>query len=93
MPESDESTARLTDTPVNRAPEGEGVRAPRATEKGTPLQQSVFDGAGNEEVVVTATQPDGTRKQGTGADADEAMKDAMDPSEPIGEGFGTAGGH
>ena len=92
MPES-EPTSRTSTTPVNRAPEGEGVRAPFATEKGQPLQQSVFDGAGNEVVVVTATQEDGTRKQGTGADAAEALKEAMETDEPIGEGFGTAGGH
>ncbi len=92
MPES-EPTARVTDTPVNRAPEGEGFRASRPMEKGEPIQQSVYDGAGNEVVVVTADQGGGARKQGTGANAAEAMEDAMDPSEPIGEGFGTASGH
>ena len=92
MPES-ESSGRLTDTPVNRAPEGEGFRAPRATEKGTPLQQSVYDGAGNEVVVVTHTDESGQRKQGTGADADEALSDALNKDEPLGEGFGTAAGH
>ena len=77
---------------VNRAPEGQGVRAGPATQKGEPIQQSVFDGAGNEIVVVTETDEQGQRKQGTGADAAEAMADAQDKSEPIGEDFGTTSG-
>ena len=92
MPESTPPD-RLTDTPVNRAPEGEGSRAPLAEEKGTPLQQSIYDGAGNEIVVVTTTNEEGVRKQGTGADAEEALKDAKETKEPIGEGFNPPPGH
>jgi hypothetical protein len=81
-----------SDHPQHRAPEGEGVDAPFQKGKG-PIQSSVFDGAGNETVVVTTEGPDGRRKQGTGANAAEAAADAQDPSKPIGEGFGTAADH
>lgn len=81
-----------TDHPQYRPPEGEGVGAPYREDKG-PIQSSVFDGKGNETVVVTTQGPDGRRKQGTGATADDAMADAQDPSEPIGEGFGPAADH
>ncbi len=77
---------------VNRAPEGQGVRAGPASQKGEPIQQSVFDGAGNEVVVVTHTDAEGQRKQGTGTDAAEALADAQDKSEPMGEEFGTTSG-
>ncbi len=81
-----------SDHPQYRAPEGEGVDAPFQEDQG-PIQSSVFDGKGNETVVVTTEGPDGKRKQGTGATAQEAMASSQDPSEPIGEDFGTAGGH
>jgi hypothetical protein len=75
-----------------RAPEGEGADAPFRKDKG-PVQSSIFDGKGNETVVVTTTDEDGRRAQGTGATADEALADAKDMSKPIGEGFGTAADH
>lgn len=80
------------DHPVHRAGPREGFRAPWASETGV-LQQSIYDGAGNEVVVVTTTNADGVRKQGTGPNARAAMEDAKSTKEPIGEGFGTAGGH
>jgi hypothetical protein len=75
-----------SDHPQHRAPEGEGVKAPFQEDKG-PIQSSVFDGAGNEVVVVTTGDAEGNRKQGTGANAEEALADAQDPKEPIGDGF------
>jgi hypothetical protein len=84
-----------SDHPQYRAPKGEGYDAPHVEETGI-AQQSVFDGAGNETVVVTTTNDDGVRKQGTGATAEDALKDAHDTKEPIGEGFyppGYGGGH
>ncbi len=81
-----------SDHPQSRAPEGEGVDAPMREDKG-PIQSSVFDGAGNETVVVTTAGPDGKRKQGTGATAEEAAADAQNPKEPIGEGFYPPPGH
>lgn len=75
----------------HRAPEGQGTRAPFKEDEG-PIQNSIFDGAGNEVVVVTHTDAEGQRKQGTGTDAAEALADAQDKSEPIGEEFGTTSG-
>ena len=80
-----------SDHPQYRAPEGEGVDAPFHEDKGL-IQSSVFDGAGNETVVVTTQGPDGRRKQGTGATAEEALEDSQD-DEPIGEGFYPPPGH
>ncbi len=85
MPESTPSD-RTTESPVNRAPEGEGARAPFVTEKGTPIQQSIFDGSGNEIIVVTIETEEG-RRQGTGANYEEALKNARESGEIIGEGF------
>lgn len=83
-----------SDHPQHRAGPDEGYRAPRVTKESGVAQSSIFDGAGNEVVVVTTTnEKTGERKQGTGASAEEAMKSAQDTKEPIGEQFGTAGGH
>jgi hypothetical protein len=77
---------RLADSPAHRAPEGEGARAPFVTEKGEPIQQSIFDGSGNEIIVVTIETEEG-RRQGTGATYEEALKNARASKEIIGEGF------
>lgn len=81
-----------TDHEQHRAPEGEGWRAPFASDTGGVPQHSVYDGAGNEVVVATTTGPDGNIKQGTGDNFDDAMKDAKEGKGPIGEGYGP-GGH
>lgn len=82
----------FVDHGVHRAGPDEGVRGPRVEETGV-AQSSIFDGAGNEVVVVTTTDADGRNKQGTGGSVEEAMESAKSTKEPIGEGFGTAGGH
>lgn len=83
-----------TDHPQHRAGPDEGYSAPRADETGSgEAQSSIFDGAGNEVVVVTGTDADGNPKQGTGASAEEARASMKSTKEPIGEGFGTSGGH
>src|SRR5947209_5479704 len=83
-----------SDHPQHRAGPDEGNRAPRVTKESGVAQHSIFDGAGNEVVVVTTTnETTGQRKQGTGANAEEAMESAQSTKEPIGEGYGTAGGH
>jgi len=87
MPEST-PTDELGGT-VNRAPEGQGVRAGPASQKGEPIQQSVFDGAGNEVVVVSTVDEEGRVRQGTGPDAEAALKDAKKGKDPIGRGFWT----
>lgn len=70
-----EGVAGDTDHPQNRAGEGEGARAPFATETGVS-EISVFDGAGNESVVRTVGAADGSRVQGTGSTSEAAAADA-----------------
>lgn len=64
--------------------EGEGVSAD------DPTQMSIYDGAGNETVVVMAENEEGRRAQGTGATAAEARQDAESGDSILGSGFGTA---
>lgn len=64
-----------TDHDQHRAGEGEGVRAPLATETGVS-EISVFDGAGNESVVRTVGDETGGRVQGTGPTSAAAEADA-----------------
>ena len=75
-----------TDHPQHRAGPDEGVKAPYQEGKG-PIQSSVFDGAGNEIVVVTTTNAEGERVQGTGGSAEEAAKEAEELDRGTGEGF------
>jgi hypothetical protein len=74
------------DHEVQRARPDEGVRAPFAEETGGPVEYSVFDGHGNEAVAVE-TDEGGRRTIGTGETREDALKDARDQSELIGEGF------
>jgi hypothetical protein len=66
------------------APEGQGIASD------DPSQMSLYDGAGNETVVVVAENEEGRRAQGTGATADEALADARKGDSLLGKGFGTA---
>ena len=66
---------RTQETTGRRAPDGEGVSAPYAKDSGGPAQMSVFDGAGNESVVVVGENEDGQVAEGTGATLGEALKD------------------
>jgi hypothetical protein len=79
-----------TDHPQHRAGPGEGVRAPLATETGVS-EISVFDGAGNEQVVRTQGDASGQRAQGTGNSSAEAAADAerllKEGGQSVGEGF------
>lgn len=81
-----------TDHPQHRAGEGEGVRAPYATETGVS-EISVFDGAGNESVVRTVGAEGGRRVQGTGPTSAAAAENAEELLEKggrqdIGEAMG-----
>ena len=72
-----------------RAGAGEGIRAPFAQDTGGPAQSSVFDGKGNESVIVYGENEDGQPAQGTGpdvasAEAEVADGDANDPSSDFG---------
>jgi hypothetical protein len=85
-----EGVAGDLDHPVNRAGPGEGVRAPFASETGVS-EISVFDGAGNEQVVRTQGDASGQRVQGTGDSSAEAAADAEklleEGGQSVGEGF------
>jgi hypothetical protein len=74
--------------PQNRAAEGEGRNAPPAAEAGH-AEHSIFDGAGNEIVVVTTTDEEGRVRQGTGPTSEAALEDAEKLDTQIGSGFGT----
>jgi hypothetical protein len=82
-----------SDHPQHRAGPGEGVRAPLATETGVS-EISVFDGAGNEQVVRTVGA-DGKRAQGTGNSSAEAAADAekllAEGNQRTGEAFSPSG--
>lgn len=73
--------------PQHRAPPGEGFRAPFAAESGGLPQTSVFDGKGNESVVVFTTDKDGRPVQGTGPDLAAALAEAKAGKKHPGSAF------
>jgi len=86
------------DTPTHatagrRAPVGEGVSAPFAADSGGPPQTSVFDGAGNESVVVLTDNKDGRTAEGTGETLADALKDAHDGHGRLGDAFNPKKSH
>ena len=76
-----------SDHPQHRTPAGEGSETQLAEKEGGPAEYSLYDGKGNEQTVVVTEDEEGNPREGTGADRDEAIKEARDPSVPIGEGF------
>jgi len=74
--------------PQHRAGPGEGVRAPFASETGGSPEFSVFDGKGNESVVVMTETEDGRPAQGTGDNADSAQNEAGSGATDPGSSFG-----
>ncbi len=86
---SDRSRVTGVSTPdSNRAAEGEGVRAPLASDGADHSEFSVFDGAGNESVVVVDTNEEGKLVQSTGASSEEATKGINKLKERLGDAFG-----
>jgi len=79
--------------PQHRAPAGEGLRAPFAEDSGGLPQTSVFDGKGNESVVVVTQTEDGRPSQGTGPDLASAQAEAEEGKEEPGSAFGHLGKH
>jgi hypothetical protein len=81
---------RIIGTPeeAKRAPEGEGSRAPLTSEGGENPQFSIFDGSGNEQVVVVTEDEQGKPIEPTGDTADEALKSVKKMDTGIGPGFG-----
>ena len=82
MPQTNEKEFPGDDAYV--APDDQGVDAD------DPSQMSLYDGAGNETVVVMAENEQGRRAQGTGATAEEARADAESGDSLLGKGFGPA---
>ncbi len=83
----DKGDAGTSDHEQHRAGPNEGVRAPFSTESGEEPQISIFDGKGNESVVVVGADDDGNRKQGTGPDREAALKNMKDTKDPLGPDF------
>jgi hypothetical protein len=75
-----------TDHPQHRAGPGEGVRAPFVSEGDHP-EFSIFDGKGNESVVVVTADDEGRTAEGTGPTSEAAMADAKKPGERLGDAF------
>ena len=76
------------DHPQHRAPQGEGGRAPYVRDGNEHPEMSIFDGAGNESVVILATDEDGVVREGTGPDRESALKDAQKgPKGGLGKDF------
>lgn len=82
-----------TDHEQHRAPPGEGVRAPLTSEGADHPEFSIFDGKGNESVVVVGSNEEGRPSEGTGPDAAAAMADSKRPGNQLGEDFGPVTGH
>jgi hypothetical protein len=84
---SDPNLVIGTPEEARRAPEGEGNRAPLAQNEGGDPQFSIFDGQGNEDVVVVTENPDGKPVAATGHSADEAKKSVDKMDTMIGDGY------
>jgi hypothetical protein len=84
---SDPNLVVGTPEEARRAPEGEGNRAPLAQYEGGDPQFSIFDGQGNEDVVVV-TEKDGKSVAATGETADDARKSVPKMETIIGEDYG-----
>jgi len=78
----------VSDPDTHRAGEGEGVRAPLASDGADHSEFSVFDGKGNESVVVVGTDDDGKVVQGTGASSEEASGAIGKMKDKLGDAFG-----
>ncbi len=85
--DNSDSAIHTHTTSGHRVPAGEGISSPTVAEAGGPPQTSVFDGAGNESVVVLAENKDGRAAEGTGATLAEALKDAHDGDTLLGDAF------
>jgi hypothetical protein len=78
--------AGSTDHPQHRAGEGEGFRK-EPDDDSKPPQISIFDGKGNESVVVATTDAEGKVAQGTGPSAAAAEEDAKTADGGLGDAF------
>ncbi len=77
------------DTPPRRAAPGEGVRSQMAQYGADHAEYSVFDGKGNEEVVVVGDNKRGKPSQATGASSEEAQSKLPEQDELLSPAFDT----
>ncbi|CAN5572801.1 hypothetical protein BH20ACT2_BH20ACT2_03630 [soil metagenome] len=89
MTHSKQNEGRLGDSDREQrtAPEGEGHDAPFLEDGGEHPEMSVFDGEGNEHVVVLAENEDGEVSEGTGPDRESALADAKKGDSRLGDAF------
>lgn len=77
------------DTEVRRAGPGEGVRSQLAQDGADHAEFSIFDGKGNEEVVVVGDNKEGKPVQATGASSAEAASKVEDQDIALSPAFDT----
>jgi hypothetical protein len=77
------------DTEVHRAPPGEGVRSQLAQDGADHAEYSIFDGKGNEQVVVVGDNKHGKPVQATGDTSEEAMSKVEDQDIGVSPAFDT----
>jgi len=82
----EEGTAGNPDGSQHRAPAGEGSRSD-ANDDSTPPQMSIYDGKGNESVVVLTVDADGKPSQGAGDTLADAVKDAKTADGGLSDAF------
>ena len=82
----EEGTAGNADHLQHRAPAGEGYRSD-STDDSTPPQMSIYDGKGNESVVVLTVDDDGKPSQGAGDTLADALKDAKTADAGLSDAF------
>ena len=83
--------AGTTDHPQHRAGPDEGVRAdnPGSADEPGPIQNSIFDGKGNEQVVVVGDNKEGRPVQATGDSSEEAQAKVADQDDLLSPAFET----
>ena len=82
----EEGTVGNADHLQHRAPEGEGSGSD-PDDPSTPPQMSIYDGKGNESVVVLTVDADGKPSQGAGASLKDALKDAKTADAGLSDAF------
>ncbi len=82
----EEGTVGNADHLQHRAPEGEGSDSD-PNDGSTPPQMSIYDGKGNESVVVLTVDAEGKPSQGAGAALKGALKDAKTADGGLSDAF------
>ena len=77
-----------SDHEQHRTPAGQASESTMSEEQAGPAEMSIYDGAGNEAVMVSTDGEDGKAVQGTGDTLDEALKDAQSGEGPLGPALG-----